>query len=153
MNFDQDQSPDQTPNESWNKSTADLEAKKTIVLENARSLIERAKEERESLPQVELRQRAIASLGSRAQGVQVVRLVLHPLAGNVSDAGREKGIEQVIAMILEACESNPEVSWDAGTWSVYAGFAGGYVIRRGIITELAHRALKMKWSLIEGKVK
>ena len=150
MNISQDNSPEHTPNESWNQST--VEAKNVEVLKNARSLIQRAEEDRDQLPQFELKQRAIDSLGTRAQGVQVVRLVVHPLAGNVRDADRKAGIEQVIAMILEVCEGNPEVSWDAGTWSIYAGFAGDYVIRRDVITELAHKALKLKWSLIEGRV-
>ncbi len=152
MNRNQEQSPEYTLSERWKENAADFEAKNIRSLENARALIQRAKEDRERLPQVELMQRAIDSLGIRPNGVQVVRLVLHPLARNEIDAESESGLEKVIVMILEVCESYPQVSQNADTWSVYAGFAGAYEFRRGIISELAYKALKLKWSLIEERV-
>ncbi|WP_372715982.1 hypothetical protein [Novipirellula sp.] len=105
MDRNQDQSPEYIPNERWKGKDPDLEAKNTRALENARALIQRAKEDRDRLPQVELKQRAIDSLGIRAQGVHVARLVIRPMARDTSDAERESGLEKVIVIILESAKA------------------------------------------------
>lgn len=79
----------------------------------------------------------------------VVRLLLRPLLDNGDDPDLKHGLEATLSAVIECTEGRARMTKREQGWAIYAVVAGNPACYRGVITWLAHTAVRNKWSLVE----
>ncbi|GAA4446951.1 hypothetical protein GCM10023156_08450 [Novipirellula rosea] len=79
----------------------------------------------------------------------VVRLLLHPIVGCGDDSDLKQGLEATLSAVIECTEGRARMAKREQGWAIYAVIAGSSSCYRGVITWLAHMAVRNKWSLVE----
>ncbi|GAA5510033.1 hypothetical protein Rcae01_05539 [Novipirellula caenicola] len=79
----------------------------------------------------------------------VVRLLLRPLVGCEDAVDLQLGLVDTVAAILQLSDSRAKMVKRHDSWAVYAVLIGSDMLCQSMITWLAHKAVRNKWSLIE----